>query len=71
MRYFTFRFLHSRRHELRDFTVCGTHEDEARTAAWNLLRGAESHAGVYLRDEWRLLSTVIRPTLDLADTVSV
>lgn len=68
MRYFTFRFLHSRRHTEREYTLAGTHERDCLTAAWGLLADAERPTG-YLRDDWRLLSVVIRPVIDLADAL--
>ena len=64
MRYFTFRFLHSGQHMTRDFTVVSTRELEAQTAAWALLRESEPPRR-YAGSEWRIISVVIRPVIDL------
>jgi len=66
LRYFTFRFLHSRRHTTRDITIAGTHQPDCLTAAWAVLRDMELRDAGFTRDDWRVLAVTIRPVIDLA-----
>jgi len=71
MRYFTFRFLHSDEHLIHDVKIAGTHEDDARQAAWHCLAAEWEGGSVTLaRAVWRIISVVIAPVTDLADALS-
>lgn len=69
MRYFTFRFLHTRRQTAREFTLAGTSSADCLTAAWGLLADAEQPTG-YAREDWRLLATTMRAVTDLDDALA-